>query len=108
MLYLCLGLIYLSRVCKTFSDAIDFSGDRHRYLKELWHIIDVMSYYPLYVALLVLCGVAWYWYIVAFVFCWAEHELLFPMLQRMEVWKLDEDMNVPWLRKLWNISNDGR
>lgn len=108
MLYLCLGLIYLSRVCKTFSDAIDFSGPRSRWLKELWHIIDVVSYYPLYVALLLLCEASWWWYVVMFLFCWIEHEVLFPFLRWMEVWEWDEKLSIPWLRKLWNISNTGR
>lgn len=108
---LILSIIGFSWILAAFMDAIAF-GHPSRNLHELWHIAKALSHGLPYFYLIFLVTDDWLVRIVFWGFCFPSlyfiQEIFYPLFRSLSVWKMDRKLEIPWLRKLWSISNEDR
>lgn len=95
-------LIILSYIINAGMDAIDHAkGGRTLY--ELWHILKGLSYAIPFSIILLLLKVNWQVWCLLWIALWVYWEMFYKLFRKMELWKLDDKINIGFVRKLWML-----
>ena len=94
--------VLFAYVLNAFADAIDH-GKGSANLYELWHILKALSYGILIGIILWLMKVPIIIWILMLVILWVWWRFFYQLARYYEFWKLDDKIDIPWLRKIWEI-----
>jgi len=100
-------LILISYMLDAVADAVDHAKGA-RYLYEFWHLVKALSNGILVVLVLCLIHLPFLFWPIVGILMWVLWEIVYNTCRALEVYRLDDKIEIPIIRKLWGISNTGR
>jgi len=100
-------LILISYMLDAVADAVDHAKGAH-YLYEFWHLVKALSNGILVVLVLCLIHLPFLFWPIVGILMWVLWELVYSVCRALEVYRLDDKIEIPFIRKIWGISNTGR